>query len=278
MEKKQKRNIEKYYEILKPNSLIGVKANIEMGKHELALFNALIYIWQTNKKITKGSLFEFLDSKNYVSFCNLSKVMNLGINNMLRIDKKVIINPEGMNKIKNSYIGSVFEKLVDSKISLENCILPSYNSEGELDFDNGVLRFQRYKFFEARILNEWGVFENKNSNVLMFQLTPFVKALADYDLLVKKDTGVSYSKLDLSVVNSIKSARAVRLYEVLLKERNSSLFSLTYAEMSKIIYVEEKKRINESLKRIFKELEHLVKIQRFKGLVSDRIYLSFTFV
>lgn len=261
------KSIETHYEILKPNSLIGVEADIQMGKHELALFNSLIYVWQLDRKANKGGLFDFLSSENYVSLSGLSKIMNLGINNMLKKNKILGTDIQNDNKIEDSYIGCVFKKLIDCKVSLRECISPAYKSNGELDFDNGILRFERYKFFEARILNEWGFLENKNFNVLKFQLTPFVRALADYDLLIKKDTGVGYSKLDLAVINSIKSVKAIRLYEVLVKQgiKNNYLLSLTYEEMSKIIYVQEKKRINESLKRVFKELEHLVKIQRRRG-------------
>lgn len=250
----------KKFEFLKPNAFIGTQSNVQLGKNELSLFNALINVWQKN---AKEDLFESINPEYALTLESISKLIDVSKPNLVR----------------NDYIEEIFTNLLKTKVRLTNCVLPEINDKGELVFENGAIRFQKFAIYETNILAHWNKNTNKEFSSYTYSLTPLVKGLVHFQTLLENN-GVGFSRLNLRILNTIKSVKAIRLYEVLVREsiKNKNTLSMNYEEMGSLIYVESKKRINESLKRLFIQLEHLVSIEKIPSVRDNIVYLKFIFL
>lgn len=248
-------------DLLKPNSLIGVNTSIELGTYEARLFNVLIYVWQKN---AKENLFDSIGYNPAVSLTGLIKT--------IKIDKGYAS--------RDNFIEEVFNNLFNCEVELKDCVLPQVDDNGNLIFDNGILKFSNYSRVKFRLIDYWGRNKNKDFHSFDFKINPMVKGLIHYQTLLTKGNGVGFSKLSLDTLSTIKSAKAIRLYELLVRENSKGRdrVVIEYEKMSKIIYISnEKKRINESLKRLSQQLEHLVSIEKEKITDPNCICLKFKF-
>lgn len=250
----------KKFDILKPNVFIGTKTDIQLGKNELSLFNALINVWQNN---AKENLFESINPDYALTLESISKLIDVSKPNLVR----------------NNYIEEVFTNLLKTKVRLCDCILPEINNNGNLIFENGALKFQKFSIYETNILSYWSKNKNKELSSYTYSLTPLVKGLVHFQTLLENN-GIGFSRLNLKILNTIKSVKAIRLYEVLVREsiKNKNTLSMTYEEMGSLIYVEGKRKINQALKRLFIQLEHLVFIEKIKSIDDSIIYLKFKLI
>lgn len=246
-------------ELLKPNDIIGAETNIELGKYELKLFNLLIYAWQ---RVTKEDLFAGISNVYRISLSDISR--HLGVNKE--------------NLVRDNYLESLFENILNCTMDIKNGVLPKIDREGRLIVSDGALEFEKVGRMQFNLLQHWKKIDDSKAHYYAFNLTDIVKGLVHFQTLIAKN-GVGYSKLNLKTLNTIKSAKAIRLYEVLVRENTKQRKELyiSYAEMAKIIYEPNKKfRINEALKRLIPQLKHLVEIEQDKT-DKDYVYLKFDF-
>lgn len=256
--------------LLKANSLIGIEADIELGRAEQILLNTLIMTWQKNKT----DLFLRQNQEHAISLSVLAELMEL--KKSFLVSKEI---PSRFNQDKD-YIENLFDKLMDTKVSLRNCVIPKIDPSGQLIFVGEMICLEKVSSLEANILEYYKKKENPEYNIYTFRLTPIFRGLLDYKTLIEKGNGIGYTPLSLKKLNAIKSPKSIRFYEVIMREHNkgNSAFIMTYEEMGKIIYEPTKKRINQTLKRIAKDLEELVTFTKSSTSSTNYICLNFKVV
>ncbi|PAF46241.1 hypothetical protein BKH46_08350 [Helicobacter sp. 12S02634-8] len=202
-----------------------------LGINEHRLFNMLIYFFQ---RAATENLFIAMDRRVHITQTELIEKLGVDRTNATRV---VGVDDKGEDI---TVLDTWFQKLFKSQITIRNIILPEIKEE-KLVVENGLIKFYKYDIANFGILSFWGRKNGVEEKTYSFTLNPFLVSLSHLQTLIEKN-GVGYSKLNLTDLKTIQTPGALRLCELIAREKEKRGFKLTAIELEQILYLKLKRK------------------------------------